>query len=283
MREQDVVDLYDERYAQEYDRRFLLADYTCANTEFELGLIRSLLAPGALWLDIGCGTGYLLARFPEVERAGLDLSPAMLSVARERNPGTAFERGDFRDTRPEWQGRWSLVSCMWAAYSYVDTIGDVSRVLSNMIDWTAPGGAILLPIIDLPDFRNIDVTFKESTYFSGEVVINGVIWSWVDVDGETLHRNLIAPHVEQFVEWLRPHFEQVEVVRYPEILEGVVPRKAVIARGRRQAVAGQLAQVRWPSAAQKTGANPLRQWPLRDLLAEVGRRIRSKLIGGQMG
>src|SRR5688572_6663998 len=117
MRRDEVLALYDRDYAGTYDQRFIFAEHTAPNARRELELIGELLAAdGASWLDIGCGTGWFLAQFPGVKRAGLDLSAAMLELARERSPDADFRQGDFREPVPEWQGAWSLVSCMWAAY-----------------------------------------------------------------------------------------------------------------------------------------------------------------------
>ena len=56
--------------------------------------IRHLLQPrpGNRYLDVGCGTGNYLHELsaPEISFYGIDPSETMLSVARERNPGTNF-------------------------------------------------------------------------------------------------------------------------------------------------------------------------------------------------
>ena len=290
MNRDDVVALYDRDYAGAYDQRFLIADHTAPNSRREFELIgRLLTAEGASWLDIGCGTGYFLAQFPGVRRAGLDLSPAMLELARERSPGADFRQGDFRDPVPEWHSAWSLVSCMWAAYAYVDSIGEVETVVGNMVDWTAPGGSVLIPIIDLPDLRNFDVTYRESTYFSGEVWVNGVIWSWTDETSGKLHQNLIAPHTDQFIDWLAPHFEEIRILSYPRILEGVVSRKAVVALGRRPASSGHRACiVRGAEESQgspeaATAPAPLSAFTAESLAAELARRLRpGRVLRGAM-
>lgn len=279
MRRNEVLALYDGAYAEAYDQRFLLADHTAPNAQRELELIGERLAAyGASWLDIGCGTGWYLARFPGVRRAGLDLSGAMLEIARQRSPDAEFRQGDFRDPVPEWRGAWSLVSCMWAAYAYVDTIGEVGKVIANMIDWTAPGGSVLIPIIDLPDLRNFDVTYREATYFSGEVWVNGVIWSWTDETSGKLHENLLAPHTDQFIDWLAPSFEEIRVVPYPRILEGVVSRKAVIATRRRPAAGDRRARIVReavePEAAPDAAPSTLDAFTVEKLAAELGRRLR---------
>lgn len=165
MTPEDVRTLYDRDYARTYDRRFLTADYTSPNTDREVELIGSMLGGGSTWLDVGCGTGFYLSKFPHVRRAGLDISPAMLALAEARNPGVLFRLGDFRQPVAEWKREWSLVSCMWSAYAYVDTIADVEAAISNMVEWTAVGGALLLPILDLLCLREVDASFRQDTRF----------------------------------------------------------------------------------------------------------------------
>jgi ubiquinone/menaquinone biosynthesis C-methylase UbiE len=81
--EREVRRRYD-RLAEEYDRRW--ARYVEASAE---GTLRRLDLTGvAAALDVGCGSGVLLERMararPEARLAGVDLSPAMLAVARRR-------------------------------------------------------------------------------------------------------------------------------------------------------------------------------------------------------
>lgn len=112
MDKNDVLEVYDEDYAQEYNQRFLLNDFSKINADFEQETIRKLLdeiGEGANWLDVACGTGYFLSRFPNVERAGLDISPAMLDVAKQANPNALFVQGDYRDKHPQWEGKWDIV------------------------------------------------------------------------------------------------------------------------------------------------------------------------------
>jgi ubiquinone/menaquinone biosynthesis C-methylase UbiE len=72
--------------ARQYDRRWRA--YVHASTEATLG--RLSLRPGARVLDVGCGTGVLLARLlqrqPDARVAGVDLSAGMLAEARRRLP-----------------------------------------------------------------------------------------------------------------------------------------------------------------------------------------------------
>src|SRR5450631_3662112 len=106
MTRDEIVRLYDREYAATYEEKFLLSPLTKADTEFEISLLRGLLKPGVTWLDVACGTGYFLRQFPEVQRAGIDLSWAMLEHARTANPGVLLSEHDFREPIPAWQDRW---------------------------------------------------------------------------------------------------------------------------------------------------------------------------------
>src|SRR5689334_12866426 len=115
MRREDIRELFDREYAAHYNDRFLLGDAYGESAEYEVSLLSELLQHAGNWLDVACGTGYMLSRFPGVRRAGLDLSPAMLEVAKRENQDADFFLGDFLVDRPEWHNRWDLVSCMWLA------------------------------------------------------------------------------------------------------------------------------------------------------------------------
>jgi malonyl-CoA O-methyltransferase len=74
------------RAADTYDRAAVLHREVCGRIFERLDYIK--LAPRRV-LDLGCGTGFgsakLLARYPEAQIVGLDIAPAMVRHARERN------------------------------------------------------------------------------------------------------------------------------------------------------------------------------------------------------
>ncbi len=90
-------------------------------------------------LDVACGPGALLATLaPRVRHAaGLDLTPAMLALARSAAPGAwlvcgAAERLPFDDDA------FSLVVCTWAFHHFAAP----PRVLSEMARVCVPGGRV---------------------------------------------------------------------------------------------------------------------------------------------
>ena len=94
-------------------------------------------------LEIGCGTGLLTEqlreRFPAAEVHALDISPAMIAVARQRWRGAARVRwhvGDVRRYRPA--GHFDLIvsNCAlhWAA--------PLAPVFRRLARWLMPGGRL---------------------------------------------------------------------------------------------------------------------------------------------
>ncbi len=77
-----------DQLAEAYDHRW--DRYVRASNEATLERVQ--LRPGEQLLDVGCGTGALLARLAERQPAakvvGIDLSPAMAAQARARVPRT---------------------------------------------------------------------------------------------------------------------------------------------------------------------------------------------------
>jgi len=80
--------------------------------------MRFLVPPKSRVLDIGCGTGDLLARLDPSLGIGCDLSPAMVEVARSRYPHLDFRVGDAEDT--------TFIAGLEGPFDYIilsDTIG----------------------------------------------------------------------------------------------------------------------------------------------------------------
>src|SRR5262245_4314889 len=66
-------------------------------------IYRSVIAPGQRVLEIGCGTGDLLAALEPRTGVGVDISPEMLRIAAGRHPRLRFIQADalalpFRET-----------------------------------------------------------------------------------------------------------------------------------------------------------------------------------------
>jgi len=231
----EIRSIYGNDYADSYNDLYLLGENFRECTEYEISEIGCLLEPKSKWLDVACGTGYMLSRFPEVERAGLDISPSMLSLARLANPDSVFVEGDFRVGVPKWNGQWNLVSLTWYAYCYAETMSGVERVLSNLVAWTSKNGACFLPVCD-PDVLCKTAIPRQppSDSTDGQLLISALIWEWIDEPSKKRHKDMIAPHIDWMLSFFERHFHQVHLLTYPGFkADCMFARKAIIAREKR--------------------------------------------------
>lgn len=251
-----VWEVYDRNYAQNYNQRFLLNDLSKIDADFERETIAQLLneiGESPRWLDVACGTGYFLSCFPEVERSGLDISPAMLETARQANPNIPLIQGDYRDKRPQWEGKWDLVSCMWLAYGYVESLSELDRVVENFANWTSDRGICFVPFTAPQELATGELHIPYECPNQGEnagiIRFEGVVWTWIDEEMGTQHRNMFAPQLEYMLALFGRYFEKVEIVEYPLVKKGA-RRKAIVARqkkrktGKKQAAFNPLKLVR---------------------------------------
>ena len=82
--------------------------------------MRFLIPEGLRVLDLGCGTGGLLAALKPAHGVGVDLSPAMVDVARRSHPNLEFVVGDVEDP--------ALIAALQGPFDVIvlsDTIGSL--------------------------------------------------------------------------------------------------------------------------------------------------------------
>jgi SAM-dependent methyltransferase len=103
-------------------------------------------------LDVGCGTGRHLAEFRRwyEDLAGVDRSPAMLRVARDRlGAGVPLTVGDMRSF--DLGRRFDVITCLFSAIGYLTTRRDRDRALAAFSRHLTPGGVLLVEGWILPD------------------------------------------------------------------------------------------------------------------------------------
>lgn len=135
-----------ERFARWYD-----ALYAAAGKDYEreasqlLELIRSRVSSPADLLDVACGTGGHLAELVDEfdEVVGVDASPAMLGVARQRLPDSVeLHEADFRDFD---LGRtFDVVTCLFSAIGHAGTHDGIRAAMRSMVGHVAPGGVLVV-------------------------------------------------------------------------------------------------------------------------------------------
>ena len=117
-------------------------------------------------LDLACGTGdfafALSRRFPEARITGVDLTPAMLDLARRKNrsPNITFLEADAQDLQPFNSSTlqpFNLVSCAFGFRNFTDkeaVLRAVSRQIAPcgqllVLEFFRPANALLRTLTDL--------------------------------------------------------------------------------------------------------------------------------------
>lgn len=100
------------------------------------------------FLEIGCGTGFVLSgikeAFPEMGLHGSEIFSAGLSFAVERLPGAQLFQMDAR--RIPFEGEFDVVG----AFDVIEHIQEDEQVLSQMHQATVPNGGIMLTVPQHP-------------------------------------------------------------------------------------------------------------------------------------
>lgn len=96
-------------------------------------------------LELGCGTGTMLASLSrKYEAVGLDISTAMLELARRRMLHVELIEGDMRDFQ---LGRkFDIVMCVFDSLNHVTSFSDWERVFRRAAEHLEPGGIFLFDI-----------------------------------------------------------------------------------------------------------------------------------------
>jgi SAM-dependent methyltransferase len=144
--------------------------------------VARLLAGRRTIVDVGCGTGVYSAFLAEAGFSvlGVDASPQMLDVARARESGASFERGDLFEWRPPEPV--DGVLCRGVLNDFDEDV-DRQRGLDSLFQMLRPGGLLLLSVREIEKTRARysrepvvtrsaeGVFFRAERRFVGDVVV----------------------------------------------------------------------------------------------------------------
>ena len=120
-------------------------------TEQEVEFLREALAlePGALLVDVGCGTGRhaRALRAEGVRVVGVDVSAGLLQAAGERSPGD-WVQADARRLPLRESSADAVMSVCQGGFGI--TLGNDAQVFAHMVRVLRPGGRFALTAFSLP-------------------------------------------------------------------------------------------------------------------------------------
>jgi ubiquinone/menaquinone biosynthesis C-methylase UbiE len=133
-----------------YDAIYGYKDYAAEAQMAHEIIQHHLRSNGARLLDVGCGTGAHIRHLKRRYSAeGLDLDPALLAIARQRNPEVTFHEADM--TGFELSDRFDVIVCLFGAIGYVKTLIRLREALACIQRHLKPGGVLLVEPWFTPD------------------------------------------------------------------------------------------------------------------------------------
>lgn len=117
-------------------------------------------------LDLACGTGVLCRILADsgIRTRGMDLSPGMISIAKDAGKGIAYDVADMTVYRPG--ESFDLVTCTGDALNHIPEIGDVEKIFENVFRYTNPGGWFVFDLLNEKEVSASDpfeMNFDEKT------------------------------------------------------------------------------------------------------------------------
>jgi len=134
-----------DKSARIYDLLYVgsgIKDYPAEAAELHR-IIQEACPTAKTLLDVACGTG---AHLVEMQRwytvEGVDLSPAMLAVARTRLPGVPLREADMRTL--DLGKTFDAVTCLFSSIGYMHDPGELRAAVARLAAHVAPGGVLIL-------------------------------------------------------------------------------------------------------------------------------------------
>lgn len=145
-------DIYDDFYANIYD--YLV--FNSMKDDYEVGFIMKNISPTlhGKMLDIGCGTGHHVGLLGAkgMDVLGIDVSPSMISKAKENYPDSEFAVKDALQGDSFEPDTFAHIACMYFTVYY---FRDKSRFFHNCFRWLIPGGNLIVHLVDRENFDPI--------------------------------------------------------------------------------------------------------------------------------
>ncbi|MEU3663606.1 methyltransferase domain-containing protein [Streptomyces sp. NPDC032940] len=139
----DTARTFYDAIAEDYSERFrsVLADSPLDRAL--MGAFAELVGPDGEVADLGCGPGVVTAHLASLglKVFGLDLSAAMLAIARRENPGLRFEQGSMLELDLPDGALAGAVSWYSSIHTPWDRLPDLFTEVRRVL---VPGGHLLL-------------------------------------------------------------------------------------------------------------------------------------------
>ena len=131
----DSADVYDASYSS--------FDFSAGANRLHDLIARYKRTPGSTLLDVACGTGtYLVHLGDRYTVEGMDLSPAMLAIARRKLPDVPLHEADMVEF--DLGRRFDAVVCLGSSIGYAETGPRLRRAVATLARHSLLGGVVVV-------------------------------------------------------------------------------------------------------------------------------------------
>jgi len=157
-----------------YDYIYHWKDYSNESDKIRRLIQRYKRSPGNSLLDVACGTGKHLSYLrKDFECVGVDSSPEMIAVAREKLPDVQFVVGDMVEF--DLGRRFDVVTCLFSGIGYLRSRRQVGRAIANFSRHLSTGGLLMIePWVRRSEWRDGSVDLQK--YESDELEIARIVY-----------------------------------------------------------------------------------------------------------
>lgn len=131
------------KLAKYYDRVYSFKDYLDEAVRIQNLIIKYLESGGNTLLDVACGTGLHLKYLKDdFSCTGVDVSKAMLKIARKNVKGATFKEADMKTLKLGKQ--FDVITCLLSSVGYVKNYASLKRTIQNFSKHLKKGGVALI-------------------------------------------------------------------------------------------------------------------------------------------
>ena len=148
-------------------------------------------------LDVACGTGqYSLALLEEgfCNIDAIDLDRSMIDQAAEKTGKIDFITGDMLKLREYYKGLYDLIFCTGNSISHLNSPGDAGAFISDCCSLLAPGGKLIVQII------NYDRIYAKTITALPLIVKDGIVFerNYILRDGKVTFSGILTIDNKKF-------------------------------------------------------------------------------------
>ena len=131
------------KLAKFYDHIYCFRDYLDEAVRLQNLILKYSKSGGTALLDVACGTGHHLKYLnDDFSCTGIDISRAMLRIAKKNAKGVTFKEGDMKNF--SLRKEFDVLTCLYSSIGYVKTNKNLEKTINNFAQHLKKGGIALI-------------------------------------------------------------------------------------------------------------------------------------------